>query len=140
MRRSYRQAAGLLALGLLLFPLGGCERKDVLIRIPDFESKLVKGIWLWRLSETTGEYERDGEVVFHRLLQANGREKLEYETIWTGADSGFKLQTDVLRDPLDPDVVTLRLDYFRASAPGDFRASSYNDEGESPLTQESIQL
>lgn len=136
MHRKISQLALGLALALLLVPLAGCESKEITIRIPDFDSKQVAGVWVWRLDPSSNQWVRDGQLEFHDTVLAGGREQLQYANvkIEDGEVDGMKLNADVLRDPLNPDSVTVRLWYFRYSAPGQFKVSTYNSAGDSPMT------
>ncbi len=145
MGKSLLRAVSTLALAFLVLPLVACESKDVVVRIPDFDSAQVDGVWVWRLDDATGQWVKDGQIDFGQLLLAGGREQLEYENLGVAGGSaetqeGVALRADVLRDPLNPDQVTVELIYFRMSDPGEFRVTTYNDAGESPLSLESALL
>ena len=136
--RRWLHVVGLAALALL--PLQGCSLSYFTIAIPDFESKAVQGVWLWRLSPTTGTYERDTQFVFVATEAVDGSELLTYSAVPGDGAPPVQISTYLTRDGQDPDRASLQLIYTRSSGTGSYRASSYNQLGDSPLTDEAIPM
>jgi len=130
-------------LGLMVCLAGGmgCDLQWIRVTIPDFDSKGVTGVWVWRQSEQTGQFVRDTEIEIGDLVVAqNGLEIVSIVTTTGPLGERASLPTGVERDAANPDRVTLSLGFTRLSAPGTFKVSTYNDVGDSPLSQESTQL
>jgi len=130
-------------LGLMVCPAGGmgCALRWIRVPIPDFDSKGGTGAWGWRQSEQTGQFVRDTEIEIGDLVVAqNGLEIVSIVTTTGPLGERASLPTGVERDAANPDRVTLSLGFTRLSAPGTFKVSTYNDVGDSPLSQESTQL
>ncbi len=120
--------------------LQGCSLGWFTISIPDFASKSVGGVWLWHLSAETGLWERDTQIAFGApSLQADG-EWLTYQAAPLDGSPTFPGWSQVVRSANNPDQVTLQLLFSRAEAAGTYRASTYNDAGDSPLSNESVAL
>lgn len=128
----------ILAMAVLFVPLGGCEWNRLRVRIPDFDSNDVVGLWIWRRSEATGQYVRDGQVVFFQPEIVNGRERMKYEVRRPDGLALYDLAARVIRSGANPDSVTVRLQYVRISPPGSFKISSFNQFGDSPLSNETL--
>lgn len=141
MHRSIRRLPALLGLGACLVGGTGCDLQWVKVTIPDFESKQVTGIWVWRQSEQSGQYVRDTEIEFgERIPAGGGVELLRVETTTGPLGERSSLPTGIERDAANPDRVTLSLGFTRLSAPGIFKVSTYNAAGDSPLSTASAQL
>ena len=126
---------------LSVLPLGGCQLALFTITIPDFGSKAVEGVWLWRLSPTTGAYVRDTQFSFvGAVTPAAGGETIDYSASTPDGSPPVPITTYISRDASQPDRVTLQLIYSRMSDPGYYRASTYNSSGDSPLTNEIVPL
>ena len=136
-RRTTRAA---LAAILILLPFSlGCDYRPFGIAIAGFDEYQVQGINLWRRNAQTGQYERAHTIVLDRA--AAKWSNLQGEIVaFTTTSGGIELPAEIVRDPANPDLVTLRLVYFRVEQPGLFRASIYNAAGESPLSSEAITL
>ena len=139
MRRWLRHLA-LGALALAMLPLQGCELTLFTVSIPDFASKAVDGVWLWRLSPTTGLYERDTQFVFGDTVTTAKGEQLNYDAVATDDSAPFPVSTFLVRDPANPDRVTLKLLYSHPDTQGYYRASTFNVSGDSPLSSEILPL
>jgi len=133
-----RLALGSLVLSVL--PLGGCQLECFTITIPDFASKAVQGVWLWRLSTATGAYERDTQFTFGPIEVAAAGDTVTYSTSPAGGSSPVSVTTYITRDPAQSDQVTVQLIYSRTADPGSYRASTYNTAGDSPLTSDTVSL
>lgn len=136
----------LVAIALLALPLFACRWYNVTVLIPDFDSSQVEGLWFWQLSQETGEYVRDGRIVFADQTHTldDGRVLLPYTLLREdGALVHDSLATVLRRDSSDPDRVTLKLQYATTDEPGmspSYRVSSYNAAGDSALSAETAIL
>ena len=138
--RSWLRGAVFGALVLAVVPLQGCTLGYLTIAIPDFVSKAVTGVWLWRLSPLTGLYERDVRLAFTPPTQQPDGEKLDYQAAPSDGSPPMQLTTYFVRDPANPDRVTLRLLFSRIDQPTRYRASTYNGNGDSPLSSEMLPM
>ncbi len=129
-----RIAALALSAGLALLP--GCNLTYFTIDIPDFGSKSVQGVWLWRLSPQTGAYQRETQFAFGPLQDG----VLDYTAIAADGTPPITISTHPGIDPENPARMVLRILYSRGDAPGYYRASTYNSSGDSPLSTEIVPL
>jgi hypothetical protein len=136
MHQSLRHALRLALLTLVL-PLLACDPSWLTVKIPDFSSKKVEGIWIWRLSPQTNQYERDGLLLFESVTTLASGQILNYLSYSNAGDE--TLTAGIVRDPANPDVVTLTLG-FQRGLPGVFKVSTFNAAGESPLSARSDSL
>lgn len=134
MHRSLRQALRLALLALAL-PLLGCDLSWLNVEIPDFNSKQVEGVWIWRLSPQTNQYQRDTQIQFAGVTTLTSGDILSYTTKVNGAT----LTTGITRNPENSDVVTVTLG-FQRGLPGVFKVSTFNAAGESMLSSKSESL
>jgi hypothetical protein len=139
MRKSLRSlACG--AIVLATVPFGGCQLASFTISIPDFMTKQVSGVWLWRQSPTTGVFERDGQLVFGATGSTTAGETIDYTATPSGGAAGQPCTAQVVRDATNPDHVTLQLIFTRSQDAGYYRASTFNTTGDSPLSVEILPL
>lgn len=154
MHRAHRFATPAVLLALVLaFAGSGCGAVDsnllppgplgdhlrvVRLQLPSFDGGELEGIWLWRRSDVTGEFEPVSEIRLTDVVVHSDREFVEYELMDpTGTSLGVTLSAAVERDTTVP---TLALWVIRWNAPGEFKASVYNAAGESPLSAQTILL
>jgi hypothetical protein len=132
---------GLCALAILLVvALSGCEYKQVTVRISDLEASQVDGVRFWRLSETSGRFEPGGVIRFTEFGLRKGVETLFYSVTYADGSEGMTLSSPVVRDPAHPDRVTLNIWYPRLEDEGWFKITSFNQVGESSLSDEQVFL
>ncbi len=126
----------------LLAPALGCETKAVTIEIPGYGNGDVDGVWLWRLVEGTGQYERSCRIDLDApQLSKKGVEVVPYLQVCAAPDQiGMDLTAEISRLPSNPSTIVVKLWYFRYADPGQFRASSFNSAGESPLSPTALML
>jgi hypothetical protein len=131
-------AAVLFALGSLT----GCKTVPITVQLPGYGSGNVQGIWLWRLSSSTGQYERACRIDFSAFpASKKGQEQLGYEQTCPNPDDfGMPLHAVVSRSAADPTTITVTLYYLRWVDAGIFKASAYNSSGESTLSASSLDL
>jgi len=139
MRRS-RWTRALLVL-FALTPLSGCVVSQVSMEIPSFGEGDVDGVWLWRMSSTTNQYERDCRIALSSPdVDSKGREVVFY-TEQCSNHGDLNLGAYIHRSPSDPNTITLVLWYTRwQSAPASYKASAYNGAGESALSATAVTL
>lgn len=141
MHRRFRRLPALLGLVACVAGGVGCDLQWVNVTIPDYDSKQVKGVWVWRLSEQSGQFVRDTEIEFIEPIEGTGGfELLRVETTTGPLGERASMPTGIERDVSNPDRVTLKLGFTRLSAPGEFKVSTYNTVGDSPLSAASAQL
>lgn len=118
----------------MLLVIGGCEVPGFRIEIPDFDTSQVLGMHVWHYDEALDDVEPVVELAFGEPFQDEaGRLLLPY-TYDPGTGEPTELTASMARDPADPDRVTVRLPYVPLGAAGEYRISTYNAAGESPLT------
>jgi len=119
------------AVALLGLCSTGCELRAFRVQLPGFETAQVRGLWIWRASPQTGDFERYAQIEFGSVIESQGHEFLPYSL--TVAGSPATLYTLVTREPTAPGDVVLQLSF--GSALGTFKLSSYNVAGESALSE-----
>lgn len=108
------------------------------MQLPSFDESPIEGIWMWRKSETTGEFEPLSEIRFTGNIEEPGGEFVEYELHDPAGNTlGITLSAQIDRSGEMPE---LTLWFVRFSLPGEFKATLYNDAGESGLSIETIVL
>lgn len=140
MERSIQRAAILVFVAIALC-LGGCEVKSLQIWIPDFDSSQVRGVWLYQLSETSGDFEKMLQLVFTEPFDKEGTEVLSYtsDEFMDEEGSQVHVETQIVRSPENPDEVTLEL-WFPCDPPTAIKVSTYNAVEESLLSDETLYL
>lgn len=134
-----RRAARLLLAGVLLLAAQGCKWFEITVRIPDFDSRKVQGVWLWRQDPASGHWERAGQIVFQPAPASSGSSDLQYVVLQPDG-FGLPLKAPLERDPKSPDKVSVKLWYARFLDAGRYRVSTYNATGESTLSPETLDL
>jgi len=137
MHRSIRHAVRLAFLVFVL-PLLGCGLSWLTIEIPDFSSKRIEGVWIWRLSPQTNQYVRDTQIQFQNVTALTSGEVLNYTA--TSSQGQLLLSASLAHNPANLDVVTVTLSFAEGSPPGTFKVSTFNAAGESPLSAQSETL
>ena len=130
----------LAVLALASIPFQGCTLGTVTIAIPDFASKAVQGVWLWRSTNFNGVYEREVQFSFGNLQAGGTGDALEYTLASGDGSPPIQITTYVGRDAVDTDKITLQLVFARGTDAAFYRASTYNESGDSPLTTEILPL
>jgi hypothetical protein len=133
MRKLVAIAFGALSISLL----AGCETKGVIVEVPDFDASAIQAIWLWRLSETSGEYERVCQI---ELTPGDDGTSVAYIQRCPESGDGYLLSAQLEPLPNDPSGALLDLWYMRFEDPGTYRASLVNEWGESDLSPTPIPL
>jgi len=138
MNRSFRSS--LITLALCVSSLVGCESKLVWLQVTGLDDGSAEGIWLWRLSEQSGAYERVCRIAFGQPQSVGGIEWLEYAQDCGDGRTTLKLRTALKRSPASPETATLGLWYLRSEAPGAYKVSSYGISGETALSGSTLEL
>ena len=137
MRRSLRTCIATLA--LLSIPLLGCEWKKVIVEVQDFGPD-VAGVWIWRLSSETGEYQRHCRIDILDVAPGLRGETIRYIQGCLDGEPGLEMTTIVDRAPADPGSARLEIYYLRREDPGSYRISSFGALGESELSTSEVDL
>lgn len=125
------------AIGLCAVALSGCETKRVWLTLPDFGG--TEGLWLWRYSEETNSYRRLCRLNFDDVTTRHGQEVALYVQQCDPEHHPFELEASIERQNGSGRVV-LSLWYVRWEDPGTYKISSYGPNGESALSETSIEL
>ncbi|HME73707.1 MAG TPA: hypothetical protein VKM54_28170 [Myxococcota bacterium] len=136
MHRSLRHTPWL-ALVVLALPLLACSPSWLTVEIPDFSSKQIEGVWIWRLSPQTNQYQRDTLIWFGSVTTLTSGPILSYSTYANQGD--ITLAAGIVRNPANSDAVTVTLG-FQRGLPGVFKVSTFNAAGESRLSSQSESL
>jgi hypothetical protein len=113
---------------LLACPLG-----QLRLLIPDFFTKEVKGVQLYRIDDASGQLVGAGHIEFLGLeLNKQGNELLKY-TQFTPEDTPWfgPIFTEVVRDPSQPASLEVTLAFLNQLPAGWFKVASYNLYGTS---------
>lgn len=139
MRSGTRAVVFAFAAALLAAPLTGCNTAPVRVRLANFGSGNVDGLWFWRMQ--AGKYQRICRINLSNAYFSGGAEVVDYrQTCLDGRSSSAPWQALVKRSPSNPQTVELTLTYRRAGSAVAHRASAFNQEGESALSNASLQL
>ena len=87
-----------------------------------------------------GEFARDVEIQLGEPYVENGVELVEYTMIDAATQAEFQFAAPVVRNDANPDRAELDLFTLLWAASGTYRASTYNDFGESPLSAQTLQV
>ena len=137
---SRRLSGGLAVLALLALPLLGCEPRKMVVAVDDFGPE-VEGLWLWRLAEDTGQYERTCRLTILDVRRnAAGAERAHYIQECLDGTPGVEISAPITRAPEDPTRVTMEIYYWRHEGAGVYKISSYGPSGESPLSDTTVDL
>lgn len=137
----------LLALGLL----SGCEGVDpaqlgivadqvavLRVEVPTFDASPPEGIRLWRRAEDSGQFEPISEIRLSSPVVEQEQEYVEY-TLLDPAGQPIEIRLSSMLER-NGDGARLTLWLIRFAPSGEFKASLYNQAGESPLSNEVVVL
>jgi hypothetical protein len=136
MHRRLRRALALPLLGLALFFLG-CDPAWLTVEIPDFGSNQIQGVWVWRLSQQTKQFERDTLIYFGGVSLDSSGLRLSYSTY--SNQGNLSLMAGIAPSSTNPNGITVTLGFERGGA-GIFKVSTYNAVGESLLSAQAARL
>ena len=133
--------SGVVALALCAFSLVGCETKRLWLQVKGLDDGIVEGVWLWRLSEESGIYERACRIPFAAEADAVGDlQTLVYTQDCEDGHAGFELSAQIKRSESRPDTVTVGLWYIDWNDAGVYKVSSYGHYGETSLSESTFQF
>ena len=132
--------SGVVALALCAFSLVGCETKRLWLQVAGLDDGLIEGIWLWRLSEESGSYERACRIPFAGINAAGDLETLVYTQDCEDEHAGMELVSPIKRSPSQPDTPTVGLWFMNWYGAGVYKISSYGLNGETALSESTRQL
>lgn len=132
--------SGVVALALCAFSLVGCGTKRVWLQITGLDDGITEGVWLWRLSEASGTYERTCRFGFAGTDAAGGLETLGYTRDCKGGNAGLELRAPIKRSTSRPDTITVGLQFVNLYGTGFYKISSYGRNGETSLSESTVKL
>jgi hypothetical protein len=152
MRPIHRFATPAVLCLLALGPGAGCDLEPSLfdtahdpqrlgvlrVQLEAFDESRPEGIRLWRRTEAGDGFEFVSEIRLGASTSEAGAEYIGYRLLDPdGQDFGLPLSSLVQRDG---EAVTLALWLVRFGPEGEFKASVYNEAGESELSSNSVVL
>jgi hypothetical protein len=129
MRKRLKRGVLCCALSILALALAGCDVEWLTVLVPDFQTKQVQGVWISRSTSISGTYTHAMQVP----VQAPGSGPLFQDV----PDSGGVQQSVVVLsqpDSTNPSAATVKIGVFAPRIPGYVRVSTYNTDGESPMS------
>ena len=133
--------SGVVALALCALSLAGCETKRLWLQVTGLDDGIIDGIWLWRLSQESGTYERACRFPFAGTDAPGNIERLDYIQECGGGSTNLKFSVPIKRSLSHPDTVTVGIWYVdRYGGAGTYKISSYGLYGETSLSGSAIQL
>lgn len=132
--------SGVVALALCAFSLVGCETKRLWLQVTGLDDGIIEGVWLWRLSEESGIYERACRFPFAGTGETGDVETLWYTQDCQDALAGFELWAPIKRSASQPDTITVGLWYVNWYGAGAYKISSYGLYGETSLSESTLQF
>src|SRR5262245_9100540 len=124
MRRSLTRVALALTLLALTVPLGACRTSTLRIEIPGFADGDVDGLWFWRYSQDTQQFERSCRVDFSDPVTVKGAEGIEYVQMCDSVRA-FAVTLAAPIERLSGGAIAVQLYFVRwEEHPGLFRASA----------------
>ena len=121
---------------ILALALTGCDFVGwVNVIIPDFYSKQVQGVWVWRSPQATGPFAHYLQVPVPNVLSPTSDTPISgvFQNV---TDSGGNQQVVIVRaqaDSANPDGIMLKIGV--GTIPDYVKVSTYNADGESALSE-----
>ena len=138
MNRFVRSGVG--ALALCALSLAGCDTKRLWLQVSGLDDGVTDGVWLWRLSEVNGTYERTCRFAFEGTDAVGNLETLAYIQECDDGRLSSNFSVPINRSPNQPDTVTVGLRYQNWFGAGVYKISSYGLYGETSLSGSTLQL
>ncbi|MGH0037428.1 MAG: hypothetical protein ACQGVK_20565 [Myxococcota bacterium] len=132
-RRLFRVALVSLAI-LSVIPLTACNFSTIRLLVTDFDSGAVAGLHFWKLDYAKGTYEEALDLEFIEVVEQGGGETLVYELWKNGRVIVTSMAVPVERIQGLSDAAVIR-PLLAGLAPGAYRLSSYNEAGDSALSE-----
>jgi len=125
-----------------LTPVFGCQDlRQVKVLISDYFSSDVKGVTIWSQDAQSGTYLPQSVYRFGKLItDESGSEYVKFTVADDRLQVGVQLAAPVTRDPANPESLIVELSVLRSHGPDLIRASTYNDVGESDLSDGFVDL
>lgn len=142
MKRGVRRTA-CAAFVLLASMLAGCEWKQLVVQIDDFETNLIAGVQLWRAEDAASQsFTAIEQILFLGTRIDAGTEMIEYLKLDAQDQSEpYTYAAKLVRGEAEPGGATI---YFVFApwphAEGWVRVSTFNAIGESELSDEAVLL
>jgi hypothetical protein len=136
MTRTLRRLAALAILALAP-TLGGCDWDVLVVQVPDFDSKQVLGVTLWRTTAQGAQRALDIEFL-ETKLDEQGAERVGYSYVRDGQN--VEVWDRLHRDPANPDRVTLGFVDLPLPENVEYRISTFNAAGDSALSPQTFVL
>lgn len=137
MTRRIRATLLTLAIALVGVNAGECDWVMVAVQIPDYDSAEVAGVWMHK--DQGGQFLPTNHIQFTGTNVRSDAEVLDF-TFHDGArDASYGFSAVVERNPANPDQVMLRILFARPGS-GEYKVSTYNAQGESELSLETLEL
>jgi hypothetical protein len=137
MTRTLRRFTALAILALAL-PLGGCDWDVLVVQVPDFDSKQVLGITLWRTTAQGGAQRALDIELLEPKLDEQGVELVGYSFVQDGQT--VEVWDRLHRDPANPDRVILGFVALPLPEQVPYRISTFNAAGDSALSPQTFVL
>jgi hypothetical protein len=137
MPRTLRRFA-VLAILTLALPIGGCDWDVLVVQVPDFDSKQVLGITLWRTTAQGGVQRALDIQLLEPKLDDQGTELVGYSYVEDGQT--VEVWDRLHRDPANPDRVLLGFVALPLPENVSYRISTFNAAGDSALAPQTFVL
>ena len=144
-RRIHRPATTLLALFALTLTSVAmkCPCKSLVVEIPDLDANQIQGLQCWRADDETSElFDENVRILFSEFSIRDGSETMEYTMVNAEGESILALSPAVVvRSEDENDPVRLHFVFGTWNEPpGWIRVSTFNEVGESDLSEEVVFL
>jgi hypothetical protein len=120
-----------------------CPCKSLVVEIPDLDANQIQGLQCWRADHETSElFDESVRIRFGEFSIGNGTETVEYTMVNAQGESISDLSLAVvLRGEDENDPVRLHFIFGAWNGPpGWIRVSTFNEVGESDLSEEMVFL
>ena len=142
MKRSIHRAA-CVAFVLLASILSGCQWKQLVVEIPDFDANLIEGVQIWRADEAQSpSFSELKRIVFLGSHVQNGTELIEYMLLDAqNQPAEYTYSAKMVRGAEGVGSATVHFVFPTwPHREGWIRVSSFNPIGESDLSDQAVFL
>ena len=142
MRKLVRALATALTVAAVV-PFFGCGwLQSITVVISDFDSNDIQGVWVWREDVADGSYQRETEIRLEEPFMDSGQQFLRYSVRTPAGEQQLNIRTPIVRPNAgNPDAAQLTFFIVLSNGQaGSFKASTYNDAGESTLSTQTLDL
>ena len=133
----WRRGAVCGVVSILALAITSCNVQWVNVMIPDFQSKQVQGVWIWRSSGATGAFSHDLQVAVPLQIvspRVSGVQPGQWQIVPDSTGQGQLLFVMAQPDAANPDGITVKIGLVAPFTPGYVKVSTYNAAGESPVS------